>query len=191
MSWHCIFTPDNIWWGGDYVVTSYFRFRQYLVREWLYRDIIFSLRTIFGERVIISWHYIFNPDSIWWGGILSWHYIFTPDSSWWGLILFWPYIFTPDNIWWRGDYIGTLHFHSWCFPYVWHWRWLYLNIFTIQVWLCSDTRVLSFTYIYSPHETWRLKWLYLSMMHFLLLKLSVSGGYVDGLYQQSAMKRNL
>ena len=64
---HCIFTPDNIWWGGDYIVTLYFHSWQYLVRGWLYRDIIFSLLEIFGEGVIISWHYISIPGNIWWG----------------------------------------------------------------------------------------------------------------------------
>ena len=115
ISWHYIFTPDNIWWGGDYIVTLYFHSRQYLVRGWLYRDLIFSFLTIFGEGLIISWPYIFIPDNIWWGGdymvtlyfhswqylvrgwlyrdlifsfltifgervIISWHYIFTPDA---------------------------------------------------------------------------------------------------------------
>ena len=70
ISRHYIFTPDNIWWGGDYSLTSYFRFPQYLgcVCVWLYRDLIFSLLTIFGEGWIISWDYIFTPDNIWWGG---------------------------------------------------------------------------------------------------------------------------
>ena len=68
ISWHYIFTPDNIWWGGDYIVTLHFYSWQYLVRGWLYSDITFSLLTIFGEGVIISWHYIFSPDNIWWGG---------------------------------------------------------------------------------------------------------------------------
>ena len=82
LSWHYIFTPDNIWWGGDNIVTLYFHFWQYLVRGWLYRDIIFSLLTIFGQGVIISWHYIFTPDNIWSGGddivtlyFHSWQYL--------------------------------------------------------------------------------------------------------------------
>ena len=113
ISWHNILTPDNIWcrgdcivtsyfhfwpdnilWGGDYIVTWYSLPWQYLVRGWLYRDIIFSLLAIFGQGVIISWHYIFTPDNIWWGMIISWH------------------IFTPEDIWWGGDYIMT-YFHSW------------------------------------------------------------------------------
>ena len=140
ISWHYIFTPGNIWWGGDYTVTLYFHPWQYLVIGWSYRDIIFSLLTIFDEGVIISWHYIFIP----------WHS-----------------------------------------PRIWHWRWLYLNIFTIQIWLCSDTRVLPFIYIYSPHETWGLKWTHLSMIPSLLLKLSLPGGYVAGFYQQFVMNKNL
>ena len=132
ISWHYhdyIYTPDNIWCGGDYVVTLYFRSWQYLVRGWLYCDIIFSLLAIFGEGVIISWHYIITPGNIWWGGV----YILTYFYSWqylvggWiyrdiifsllaifgeGMIIMWHYIFTPDNIWWGGDYIVT-YFHSW------------------------------------------------------------------------------
>ena len=68
---------------------------QYSVRGWLYRDIIFSLLTIFGQGVIISWHYIFTPDHIWWGG----DYIVT--------------FFTPEDIWWGGDYIAILQYHFW------------------------------------------------------------------------------
>ena len=82
ISWHYIFTPDKIWWGDDYIVTLHFHSWQYLVRGWLYCDITFSLLTIFGEGVIISWHYIFTPDNIWWGGdyIVTLRYIFTPDT---------------------------------------------------------------------------------------------------------------
>ena len=79
ISWHVILTPDNIWSGGDYIVTLYFRSWQYkwggdyiltyfhswqyLVRGWLYRDIIFSLLKIFGEGVIILWDYIIISDT--------------------------------------------------------------------------------------------------------------------------------
>ena len=224
ISWH-IFTPDNIWWGGDYIVTSYFHPWQYLVRGWLYRDTIFSPLTIFGAGVIVSWHHIFTSDLTIFceGVIISWHDILSPDNIWsgcdyivtlyfrswlylargwlyrdiifslltifgegWlyrdifsllktfgeGVIISW-HIFTPEDIWWGGDYIVTLQYHFWHFPRIWHWRWLYLNIFTIQIWLCSDTRVLLFISIYSSHETWGLKWLYLSMIPSLLLKLSV------------------
>ena len=134
ISWHHIFTPDNISLGGNYIVTSYSHPWQYLVR-W----------------VFISWHYIFTPGNIWWGGDyivtyfhswqylvrgwlyrdifalltifgegvnISWLYIFTPDNIWWwweggGGILSWHHIFTPGNIWWGDDYIATLYFHSW------------------------------------------------------------------------------
>ena len=131
ISWHYIFTPDNIQWGGEYIVTLYFHSWQYLVRGWLYCDIIFSLLAIFGEGVIISWHYIFTPDNIQWGGeyivtlyFHSWQYlvrrwlhrdiIFSPLTVFGqGVIISWHYIFTPDNIWWGGDYIVTLYFHSW------------------------------------------------------------------------------
>ena len=93
--WHYIFTPDNIWSGGDYIVTQYSHPWQYLVRGWLYRDIIFSLLTIFHEGVIISWNDILTPGNIWWGGI----YILTYFHSWQYLV--------------RGDYIVTLYFHPW------------------------------------------------------------------------------
>ena len=115
-----IFTPDNIWWGGDYIMTLYFHSWQYLVRGWLYRDLIFSLLTIFGEGGGLYRDLIFSLLTIFGEGvIISWHY-----------------------------------FHSWRSPRIWRWRWLHFDIFTIQIWLCSDTRVLLFIYIYSPHETW-------------------------------------
>ena len=148
ISWHYSFTPGNIWWGGDYIVTLYFRSWQYLVRGWLYRDIIFSLLAIFGEGVITSWHYIITPGNIWWGG----DYILTYFHSWQYLVRGWIYrditfsllaifgegviilwhIFTPEDIWWGGDYIVTLQYHFWHYPRIWHWRWLYLNIFIMQ-----------------------------------------------------------
>ena len=143
ISWHYIFTPDNIWWGGDYIVTLYFHSWQYLVRGWLYFDIIFSLLTIFGEGVIISWH-----------------------------------IFTPEDIWWGGDYIVTLHHHFWHDPRIWHWRWLYLNIFTIQIWLCSDTRVLLSISIYSPHETWGVEVIIFKHDTLFAVGTECFGGYV-------------
>ena len=142
ISWHYIFTPDNIWWGGDYIVTLYFHSWQYLVRGWLYCDIIFSLLTIFGEGVIISWH-----------------------------------IFTPEDIWWGGDYIVTLHHHFW--------HDLesgtggdYLNIFTIQIWLCSDTRVLLSISIYSPHETWGVEVIIFKHDTLFAVETECFGGYV-------------
>ena len=62
ISWHYIFAPGNIWSGGDFIVTLYFHSWQYLVRGSLYRD-IFSLLKIFGEGVIISWHYNIISDT--------------------------------------------------------------------------------------------------------------------------------
>ena len=158
ISWHDILTPDNIWSGGDCIVTLYFRSWQYLVRGWLYHD-IFSLLTIFHEGVNISWHYIFTPDNIWWGGdyivtlyFHSWQYlvrgwlycdiIFSLLITFGEGVIISGHIFTPADIWWGGDYIVTLQYHFWHYPRIWHWKWLYLNIFTIQIWLCSDTRVL-------------------------------------------------
>ena len=107
ISWRYIFTPENNWGGGDYIVALYFHSRQYLERGWLYRDVIFSLPTIFGEGVIISWHYIFTPDDIWWGG--GWLYrdiIFSlPTIFGEGVIISWHYIFTPLESGTGGDYI--------------------------------------------------------------------------------------
>ena len=136
--WHYIFTPDNIWWGCvcvcvcDYIVTLHFHSWQYLVRGWLYCDITFLLLKIFGEGLIILWHYIFTPDNIWWGCVCVCDYIVTLHFHSWqylvrgwlycditfllltifgkGLIILWHYIFTPDNIWGGDDdYIVTLH----------------------------------------------------------------------------------
>ena len=96
ISWHYIFIADNIWSGGDYIVTQYSHPWQYLVSEWLSRDIIFSLLTIFRE----GWLYRVM--------------IFSPQTKFGqGVIISWHYIFTPGNIWWGGDYIVTLYFHSW------------------------------------------------------------------------------
>ena len=79
ISWHHIFTSDNISWGGDYIVIWYSHPWQYLVRGWLYRDMIFSLLAIFGQwwlyhDIIFSLLAIFGE-----GVIISWH-IFTPDN---------------------------------------------------------------------------------------------------------------
>ena len=160
ISWH-IFTPDNIWWRGDYIVTLCFHPWQYLVRGWLYRDTIFSPLTIFGAGVIVSWHHIFTSDNISWRG----DYIVTWCSHSWqyfvrgwlypdifslltifceGVIISWHDILSPDNIWSGGDYIVTLYFHSWQYlvrgdyilTYFHSWRhlvrgWLYHDIFSL------------------------------------------------------------
>ena len=120
-------------------MTLYFHSWQYLVRGWLYRDIIFSPLTIFGEGVIISWHHIFTSDNIGEGVIISWHYTFT-----------------PGNIWWGGDCIVTLYFHSWQYLVR---GWLYrdiifslLTIYTtgtpIFAWTCVDSLLPSDTTSY-------------------------------------------
>ena len=139
ISWHYIFTPCNIWWGGDYIVTLYFHSWQYFVRGWLYRD-IFSLLKIFGEGVIISWHYNIISD-------------------------------TTLEYGTGGDYI-------WMFS---------LSKFDSAV---IPGFYYSYPYIH-PMKLGRLKWLYLSMIPSLLLKLKCFGGYVNGLYQQSVMYKNL
>ena len=210
MSWHCIFIPHNIWWGGDYIMTLHFHSRQHLVRGWLhrsiifsvqtiFRDITFSLLTIFGEGVIISWHYIFTLDNIWWGGdyivtlyFHSWQHLM---RGWLycglifslltifreGVIISWHQIFTPDYICCGGDYIVTSYFHSWQYLVrgwlyhdiifsrltlfgegviiLWHYIFIpdaplesgtggdYIWIFSLSKFDCSDTRVLLFIYI--------------------------------------------
>ena len=146
ISWHYIFTPDNILWGDDYIMTLYFHSWQFLVRGWIYRTIIFSLLTIFGAGVIISWHYILTPDNIWLGVIISWHYIFT-----------------PLNIWWGGDSILT-YFHSWQYL-VRGWKyndiifsfltifgagWLYREIIFSPLTIFGQGVIISWHYIFTP-----------------------------------------
>ena len=171
ISWHYIFTADDIWWRGR-----------------LYRDIIFSLLTIFGEGVIISWH-IFTPDNIWWGGddiVTQYNFLLTIFGE--GVIISWHYIFTPHNIWRGGYYIVTLYFHSWQYLVR---GWLYRHHISLSKF---DSTMIPGFYYYSYiyiHPIGELKWLYLSMIPSLLLKLSVSDGYVDRLYQQSMMNKDL
>ena len=123
ISWDYIVASGNIWSGDDYIVT-YFHSWQYLVRGWIYRDIIFSLLIIFGEGVIISWHYIFTPGNIWLG---DYHIVTLYFHSWQYLVRGWLYsdiFFTPEDIWWGGDYIMT-YFHSWRYLVR---GWLYCDI---------------------------------------------------------------
>ena len=168
ISWHYIFTPDNIWSGGDYIVTLYFRSWQYLVRGWLYRDIIFSLLTIFvqgviyrdtifspltifGLGVIISRHHIFTPDNISWGGWLYRNMIFSPLTIFGqGVIISWHYIFAPGNIWPGDDYILTLYFHSWQYLVR---GWLYPDIFSLLT-IFSEGVNISWHYIFTPDNIW-------------------------------------
>ena len=151
--WHHIFTPDNICWGSYYIVRLYFHSWQYLVRGWLYRDIVSCLLTIFGEGVIISW--------------LHFH-------SWQYLVRVWVYcdikFSFPDTPLESGNLeLEVIIFEYFHYP----------------------TRVLLFIYIWSPHETWGLAGLYLSMISSLLLTLGVLGGYVNRLYQESVMTKSL
>ena len=101
-SWH-IFTPDNIWGGGDYIAKIYSYSQQYLI--------------------IISWHYFFTSDNIRRGCdcivtlcFHSWQYFFWGvqylGGGGWGCDYICHYIFTTNNIWGGGDYIVTLYFHS-------------------------------------------------------------------------------
>ena len=184
-------------------------------RGWLYRYILFSLLAIFGQEVIISWHYIFTPGNIWWGGVLT---IFSEGVNIFiifslliifgeGVTISWHYIFTPGNIWWGDEYIVTLYVHSWQYLVR---GWLYRDIFSLlkifgqgviiswhyniisdttlesgtggdYIWILSHPNLtlqwhqgLLFIAIYSPHETrGGLNWLYLCLIPSLLLKLSV------------------
>ena len=248
ISWHNIFTPDNIWSGDDYIVTLYFHSWQYLVRGWLYRDIIFSFLTIFGQGVIISWHYIFTPDSIWSGGdyimtlyFHSWQYlvrgwlyhdiIFSPLIKFGeGVIKSWHNIFTPDDIWWGDDYIVTLYFHSWQYL-VRGWLYRDIHVFSLMkifgegviiswhyniisdttiesgtggdyIWIFSlskfDSAMIpgfyhSYPYIH-PMKLKGLKWLYFSMIPSLLLKLSVlvdmSMDFINSLWWTKICKKS-
>ena len=105
-----------------------------LVRGWLYRDIIFSLLAIVGEGVIISWHHILTPDNIGEGVIISWHYIFT-----------------PGNIWWGGDYIVTLYFHSWQYLV---WGWLYRDIIFPPLTIFGQGVIISCHNTFTPGNFW-------------------------------------
>ena len=196
-----IFTPEKIWWGGECIVTSYFHSQQYL-EGWFYRDIIFSPLSVFGQGVIISWHYIFTPGNIWWGGDYIVTLYFHPDSIWWRgdyivtlyfhcwqyLVRGWLYrdiifslltifregviislhdILTPDNIWSRGDYIVTLYFRSWLYLvggdyivtlYFHSWQylvrgWLYPDIFSLLT-IFSEGVNISWHYIFTPDNIW-------------------------------------
>ena len=190
ISWHYISIPGNIWWGGDYIVTLYFHSWQYLVRGWLYRDIILSLLAIFGEGVIISGHCIFTPDNIWRGG----DYIVTYFHSWWYLvrvIISWHYIFTPGNIWWGGWLYRDIIFsflEIFGEGVIISWHYIIIPDTTLEsgtggdyIWIFSlskfDSAVIpgfyySYPYIHSM-KLGGLKWLYLSMTSSLLLKLLV------------------
>ena len=153
ISWHYIFTPDNIWWGGDYIVTLYFYPWQYLVRGWIYRDIIFSLLAIFGggwlyrdilfslltiisEGVNISWHYILVRGWSYGDIIFSLLTIFGQ-----GVIISWHNILTPDNIWSGGDYIVVQYSHPWQYLVRgWLYRDIIFSLLTIfrEGWLYCD-----------------------------------------------------
>ena len=167
--WHHIFTSGKIWGGGDHIVTLYLHSPQNLEwGGWLYRDIIFSLpakygvggggwlyrdifslRTKFGVEVIISWPYFHSQQNLGVGVIISWHHIFTPGKIWSG-----------------GDHIVTLYFHS--------------RKFGVGVKISGFYNLSPFLSIYVFIFTpWNLgKLLYLSMISPLLLKLSMSDGYV-------------
>ena len=144
ISGHYIFTPGNIWWGDDYIVTLY----------------IFSLLAIFGQGVIILWHNILTPCNIWSGGdiIFSLLTIFRE-----GVIISWHNILTPDNIWSVGDYIVTLYFHSWQYlvrgdyilAYLHSWQylvrgWIYRDIIFSPPIIFGEGLIISWHYIFTP-----------------------------------------
>ena len=150
--WHYIFTPDNIWSGGDYIVTLYFHPWQYLVRGWIYHDIIFSLLTIIGG----GWLYrdiIFSLiGNIWWGGWLYRDIIFSLLTIFGeGVNISWHYIFTPDNIWWWGDYIVTLYFHPWQYLVR---GWIYRDIIFSLLTIFGEGVNISWHYIFTSDNIW-------------------------------------
>ena len=189
-------------------MTLYFHPWQYSVRGWLYHDIIFSLLTIFGQGVLISWHYIFTPGNIWWGDEYIVTLYFHSQQYLEGRLYIVTLYFHSWQYLVRGWIIVTLYFHSW--QYLMR-GWLYrdiifspLTIFgqgviiswhyniisdtTLEsgtggdfIWIFSlskfDSAVIpgfyySYPYIH-PMKLGGLKWLYLSMIPSLLLKLSV------------------
>ena len=171
--WHYIFTPDKIWWGGEYIVNHIF-IPDNIWRGWLYRDIIFPLLTIFGEGgdyvvafYFHSWQYlvrrwlyrnIFSLLTVFGEGmIIVWHYIFIPD--------------TPLDSGNGGDYIWIFSLSKFDSAVIPGFIIIHIHIFT--PWNLGDWS----DYIFS-------------MIPSLLLKRSVSGGYVDGLYQQSMMNKD-
>ena len=133
-SWHYIFTRGNIWWGGDYIVTKYCHSWQYLVRGWLYCDIISSLLAIFGE----GWLYrdiIFSPLTIFGQGgdyIVTSYFHFW--QYWWGVIISWHDILTPDNIFVRG--------------------WLYRDIIFSLLAIFGEGVIITWHYIFTPDNIW-------------------------------------
>ena len=154
----------SYWWGGDYIVTLYFHSWQYLVRGWIYPD-IFSLLTIFSEGVNISWHYIFTPDNIWWGGWLYRDIIFSPLTVFGqGVIISWHYIFTPGNIWWGGDYIVT-YFHSWQYLVR---GWIYPDIIFSLLTIFGEGGDYILTLYFHPWQYLVRGWLYRDIIFSLL-----------------------
>ena len=174
ISWHYIFTPDNIWSGGDYIVTLYFHSWQYLVRGWLYRDIIFSLPTIFGGGDYIVTLYFHSSQYL----VRGWIIVTLYFHSWQYLMRGWLYrdiIFSPLTIFGQGVIIS------------WHYN--IISDTTLEsgtggdfIWIFSLSKFewsavipgfyYSYPYIH-PMKLGGLKWLYLSMIPSLLLKLSV------------------
>ena len=61
----------------------------------------------------------------------------------------------------------------------------------MQIWLCSDTRVLLFISIYSPYETWGVEVIIFKHDTLFAVETYCFGGYVNGLYQQSVINKNL
>ena len=153
-----IFISNNIWRGS-----LYFHSWKYLVRGWLYHDIIFSLLAIFNEGVNISWH-IFTPDNI--GERVIILYIMFSLLTIFGerVIILWLYIFTPSNIKWGGEYIVTLYFHPW--QYWWGGEYIVTLYFhslqyLVRGWIYHDI-------LFSPLIILVRGWLYHNIMFSLL-----------------------
>ena len=138
---------------------------QYLGRGWLYCEIIFLLPTIFGEGVVISWHYFFFSDNIWGGGDYIVKIYFTPNNIWGGVIISWHYIFTPDIIWGGGDYtwkIFLTYIRDIMFSLltIFGRGWLYCDIIFSLPTIFGEGVIISWHHIFTPDYIWWGGWLH-------------------------------
>ena len=144
------------------------------MRGWIYRDIIVSLLAIFGEGMIILWHYSFTPDNIWWGG----DYIVTYFHSWKylvrGVIISWHYNIISDTTLESGtggDYIWIFSLCKFDFAVIPGFYYSYPYIHPMKLGVVEV--------IISKHDT------------LFAVETQCFGGYVNGLYQQSVINKNL
>ena len=167
---------------GLIIRTLYFHSRENLMRGWIYRNVIFSFPTIFGGGDYIVTY--FHP---WQYLVRGWIYrdiIFSPLTVFGqGVIISWHYIFTPDSIRSGGDYIVTLYFHPWQYLVR---GWLYYDI-TISF---LTLFYYSYPYIH-PMKLGGVEVIIFKHDTLFAVETQCFGGYVNGLYQQSVMNKNL